>query len=249
MVLEVQKQLDQIEAQKQALLEQQQQLEKEARYGETLEKLHNKIASIKVRYKEDNKAVKDLFDKLQQEEEIKDIFTLGERDITEYIRPYYLEDIKEEDKVTELIIPQLHIKSRFGDIYASYIVGDKVQLPYRIAYQHRYYKFETAVQKIKEALEKEEREKDSQNKLERTKETLIRKFSNLYPAAEITTGDRSIKAYSNSYTTVPVIRIVFKNTSEVVLRYYEEGSYAVIEKLDHRLRGLKGDDLISYLAS
>lgn len=250
MVLEVQKQLDQIEAQKQVLLEQQKQLEKEARYGETLQKLHNKIATIKASYEEGNKAVKDLFGKLQQEEEIKDIFTLEERVITECIGSYYLEDIKEEDKINEVIISQLHIKSKFGTFYPSCIEEGKVRLPYEIATQfYRFYKFETVVQKIKEAIEKKERERNSKNKLERTKETLVSKFSNLYPDAEIKAGGRSIKNYNNSYITVPTIKIIFKNTSEVVLRYFEDGCYNVIEKLDHRVKSLKGDDLIAYLAS
>lgn len=249
MVLEVQKQLDQIEAQKQVLLEQQKQLEREARYGETLQKLHNKIASIKASYEGSNKAVKDLFDKLQQEEEIKEIFTLEERVITQHIVSYYLEDIKEEDKINEVIISQLHIKSKFGAFYPGHIEKGKVRLPYGIATQYRFYKFETVVQKIKEAIEREERGRNSQNKLERTKEALVSKFSNLYPGAVIKAGDRSIKNYSNSYTTVPTIKIIFKNTSEVVLRYYEDGSYGVIEKLDHRVKSLKGDDLIFYLAS
>lgn len=249
MVLEIQSQLDQIEAQKQVLLEQQKQLEKEARYGETLKKLHDKVSSIKLTSEKDNKAVKDLFDKLQQEKEIKDIFTLVERVITNNIGSYYLGDIKEEDKVTEVITSQFHINSKFGTFYPFDIEEGKVRLPYTIATQYRFYKFETVVRRIKEALKREEAERGTQNKLEEVKSTLLTKFSNLYPDAEIRTGDKSIKSSSNSYTTVPVIRIVFKNTSEVVLRYYEGGFYNVIEKLDHRVKSLQGDDLISYLAS
>ena len=249
MVSEIQSQLDQIEAQKQALLEQQQQVEKEARYGETLQKLHDHISSINESREKRNKSVRDLFDKLQKEEGIKDVFTLEGREVRESISSYYLNDIKEEDKVVGVIGIEYFLSSRFGRISASDIEKEKVQLPYRIATQCRFYKFGTVVRKIKEAIAEEEREKKSQNKLEQARETLIAKFSNLYPDAEIRTGDRSIKTYSNSYTTVPVIRIVFKNTSEVVLRYFEEGSYVVIEKLDHRVKGLKGDDLINYLAS
>ena len=249
MVSKFQEQLDQIEAQKQSLLEKQKQLEKEARYGETLKRLQDQISFINEHREKGNKSVRDLFDKLQKEEDIKGVFTLEGREIKESISSYYLNGIKEEDKVVGVIGIEYFLTSRFGRISSNDIVKGKVQLPYRIASQYRFYKFETAIQKIKDAIAEEERKKNSQNKLEKTKETLVNKFSNLYPDAEIKTGDRSIKTYNNSYIAVPIIKIVFKNTSEVVLRYFEGGSYLIIEKIDHRLRGLKGDDLITYLAS
>ena len=61
MNVEIKTQLEQIEAQKQALLEQQKQLEKEAQYGKTLETYLNSIEKTKQQVINNNNSIKHIF--------------------------------------------------------------------------------------------------------------------------------------------------------------------------------------------
>jgi sulfur carrier protein ThiS len=248
MKTEIQTQLEQIEAQKQALLEQQKQLEKEAQYGKTLETYLNFIEKTKQQVINNNKSVKYIFDLLSQDENVKELIEIVEYNTDEIPSSYYAELIKEEDRIESFPVIRMHIKTKFGSIHPSDIEGDKVRLPYKISSQYRFYKIETVIKKFKEALEKEERENNSKKKLEQSVETIIKKFSNLYPDAIIGEGKEHIKVW-NEYTEVSTIKITFKNTSQVKLRVFEDGSYSIMEKVDHRVKNLKKDELISYLAS
>ena len=248
MNVEIKTQLEQIEAQKQALLEQQKQLEKEAQYGKTLETYLNSIEKAKQQVINNNNSIKHIFNLLSQDEIVKGLIKIEEHTREEKPSSYYAQDIKEEDRIESFPLTTLNIKTKFGSIYPSDIEGDKVRLPYGISSQYRFYKIETVIQKFKEAIEREEMENNSKKKLKQSEEILKEKFSNLYPDAIIVEGKEHIKLW-NKWEEVSTLKITFKNTSQVKLRVFEDGSYSIMEKVDHRVKDLKRDELIEYLAS
>lgn len=249
---EIKTQLEQIEAQKQALLERQAALAEEARYAERVAAMHNIISKMKDARAADNTRVTAAFKALSADAEVADMIELVERTTLERISSYRLEHIKPEDQVTSIEVTQLTIKTQFGTISASDIddVGN-IQPPYRISKQYRNLKPETVIRKLKEAAAQEVAKQTTENKLKQAAAELTAEFKNKYPGCTIKVNQewKSSRYTRGGGYTMETIQIDFANGSMVKLRYDANGMYSIIEKRDHRMNNMDKYQIMDYLAS
>jgi hypothetical protein len=251
MTKDIQAQLEQIEKEKQALLERQAALAEEARYGERVAAMQNLISKIKSGREADNARVTAAFKALSADAEVAGMIELVEQTITERIGSYYLEHIKPEDQVTAIEVTQLTIKTQFGIIGATDVDRDGwIQPPYSIAKQSRKLKPETVIRKLKEAATQAVAKQTTKNKLEQAAAELTTEFRTKYPGSTIKVGQEwksNIYVRGNGYN-IDIIQIDFANGSMVKLRYDANKMYSIIEKRDHRMNNMDRDAMIDYLA-
>jgi hypothetical protein len=252
MTKDIQAQLEQIEKEKQALLERQAALAEEARYGERVAAMQNLISKIKSSRAADNARVTAAFKALSADAEVAGMIELVEQTITERIGSYYLEHIKPEDQVTSIEVTRLSIKTQFGTISASDIdQAGNIQPPYGISKQYRNLKPATVILKLKEAAAQEVAKQTTKNKLQQAAAELTEEFQTKYPGSTIKVGQTW---KSDPYTrgngySMETIQIDFANGSMVKLRYDANKMYSIIEKRDHRMNNMDRDAMIDYLAS
>jgi hypothetical protein len=252
MTKDIQAQLEQIEKEKQALLERQAALAEEARYGERVAAMQNLIGKIKSGRTADNARVTAAFKALSADAEVAGMIELVEQTITERIGSYYLEHIKPEDQVTSIEVTRLSIKTQFGTIGTTDVDDNgKIQLPYSLTKQSRKLKPATVILKLKEAALQEVAKQTTKNKLQQAAAELTTEFQTKYPGSTIKVG----QAWkSNPYTrgnghNVETIQIDFANGSMVKLRYDANKMYSIIERRDHRMVNMDRDAMMDYLAS
>jgi hypothetical protein len=249
---EIQAQLEQIEKEKQALLERQAALAEEARYGERVAAMHNIVDELKTQLGKKNARVTAAFKALSADEEVAGMIELVEQTTTERIASYYLEHIKDEDKIESIEITRLSIKTKFGTISATDINADlDIQPPYSIAKQFRKLKLATVIKKFKEEAAQEVAKQTTKNKLEQAAAELVAEFQNKYSGSTIKIGQEwksNIYVRGNGYN-MDTIQIDFANGSMVKLRYDANKMYSIIEKRDHRMNNMDRDEMIDYLAS
>jgi hypothetical protein len=177
---------------------------------------------------------------------------LVEQTTTERIASYYLEHIKDEDKIESIEITRLSIKTKFGTISATDINADlDIQPPYSIAKQFRKLKLATVIKKFKEAAAQAVANQTAKSALEQAAAELVAEFQNKYSGSTIKIGQEwksNIYVRGNGYN-IDIIQIDFANGSMVKLRYDANKMYSIIEKRDHRMNNMDRDEMIDYLAS
>jgi hypothetical protein len=251
MTKDIQAQLEQIEKEKQALLERQAALAEEARYGERVAAMQNLISKIKSSREAYHARVTAAFKALSADAEVAGMIELVEQTITERIGSYYLEHIKPEDQVTAIEVTQLTIKTQFGTISASDIdQAGNIQPPYSISKQFRKLKPASVIRKFKEAAAQAVAKQTATNALEQAAAELTTEFQTKYPGSTIKVGQ---EWKSNPYTrgngySMETIQIDFANGSMVKLRYDANKMYSIIERRDHRMNNMDRDAMMDYLA-
>jgi hypothetical protein len=251
MTKDIQAQLEQIEKEKQALLERQAALAEEARYGERVAAMHNIVNKLKTQLEKNNARVTAAFKALSADAEVAGMIELVEQITTERIASYYLEHIKPEDQVTSIEVTQLTIKTQFGTIGATDVDGDGcIQPPYSISKQFRKLKPASVIRKFKEAAAQAVAKQTAKSALEQAAAELTTEFQTKYPGSTIKVGQ---EWKSNPYTRgngygMETIQIDFANGSMVKLRYDANKMYSIIERRDHRMNNMDRDAMMDYLA-
>jgi hypothetical protein len=233
----IQSELEQLEVQKQQLLEKQKELEKEANYYKHLQRRDEFFIKEKKIIDSNNKKIEDFYYELIGFG-VQDYVFLRNRENNITYPSYYNNDLKIEDQPKPISYPSKYIEIDYGVKYKEtlYTINDNKIQSYTIVGSYRNVTAKTLATKILEQIRNIQSKKQEMEVGEMVKNGLIKEFTNKYPGCLVEYKSEWVSGYGkyNKGYNTNNLKITFSNTSWIKIRFYNDRSYSIIEKYDHK---------------
>jgi hypothetical protein len=242
---EITLQLEQLEKQKQELIDAAKKLEAQARYPDNIRRMREGMDKIIERNLQRNSEVQNLFNVLNANPKLAPLISLEYKEINvETSFKYY--GVNPEDNIHETV-QKAFIKTPWGAI--DEFKDGKAQLDYNIAKRYQAYTYAGVEKKLLERIQFDAQKEKTNLDKQTAVEFWMAHFIGLYPDAEMVEGKKWVDVMGgrNSFE-IDIIKISFPNKSWVEIRPINVLSYSIHSKYDSKFVAKSDEEIIQYLS-
>jgi hypothetical protein len=198
--------------------------------------LHEQDKSIKEQIKlqlEQNARTEAAYDILKEFDFDSDVVWLVKGVTKVKFKSYWnIEKLKVDDRKTEEV-EVVSIKTKYGNIH-SITPSLTADMPSGIKSQFRSYKMSTIAKKIKDKLQEEKNDKEYELRLEKSKNELIKEFTDNSPKGTTIEYKAETEWGRNRNYKVNYLNILYPNKSWVKIKFYADKSWSIVSKFDSK---------------
>jgi len=243
---EITLQLEQLEKQKQELIDAAKKLEAQTRYQDNIRRMREGMDKIIERNLQRNSEVQNLFNVLNANPKLAPLISLEYREIkVESSFNYY--GVNPEDNIHETV-QNAFIKTPWGAIDGE-CKGRKAYLPYNIAKRYQAYTYAGVEKKLLERIRFDAQKEKTNLEKQTVLEFWMTHFIGLYPDAEMVEGKKWVDVMGGRNSVeIDIIKISFPNKSWVEIRPISVSSYRIHSKHDSKFVAKSDEEIIQYLS-